>query len=200
MRPTSLYGDIITFALFWSSSMSSKWLNQSSLLSLTYWCGVTLKDFIVTWPFYWYCPRRVLQERGCMGLLWCRVHPYQVRVSTIDDVARELTLLASARPNWPYTFVWFNRDTCQMPLPKEDHLGAMAEGTPSNIPCGRICQLEVHQLLHSEAPHSVPRGTEWVFSSGNNHSARITVPWHNYAWWWAYLPTSGHLTIHSGWT
>ena len=47
---------------------------------------------------------------------------------------------------------------------------------------------------------SVPPGTEWVFGSSNNHSARITVPQCNYAWWWAYLPTSGHLTIHNGWT
>ena len=45
-----------------------------------------------------------------------------------------------------------------MPLLKEGHLGTMAEGTPSNIPCGRICQLEVHQLLHSEAQVVYPEG------------------------------------------
>ena len=47
---------------------------------------------------------------------------------------------------------------------------------------------------------SVPQGTEWVFGSGNKYSTRITVPWHSYTRWQAYLPTSGHLTIHNGQT
>ena len=83
------------------------------------------------------------------GVVW--VHPCLARVSTIDDTARKLILLSSPRPNWPYTFVWFNGDACHVPLPKEGHLSAMTEGTPSNIPCRRIHQLEIHQLLHSEA-------------------------------------------------
>ena len=63
-----------------------------------------------------------------------------------------------AGPNWPYAFVQFNGDTHHMPLPKEGHLGTMAEGMPSNIPCGRICQLEAHQLLHLEAWVVYPKG------------------------------------------
>ena len=85
------------------------------------------------------------------GLAMVWVHPYQARVSTIHNVVRKLTLLPSAGPNWPYTFVQFNGDAHHVSLPKEGYLSAMAEGMPSNIPCGRICQLEVHQLLHSEA-------------------------------------------------
>ena len=87
-----------------------------------------------------YCRR----EGYGLAMVW--VHPYQARVSIIDDVVRELALLASSRPDWPYTFVQFNRDACHMPLPKEGHLSPMTEGTPSNIPCGKICQLEVHQF------------------------------------------------------
>ena len=45
-----------------------------------------------------------------------------------------------------------------MPLPNEGHLSAMMEGMPSNIPCGRIHQLKVHQLLHSEARVVYPEG------------------------------------------
>ena len=85
------------------------------------------------------------------GLAMVWVHPYQARVSTIDGAVRKLTLFASTMPNWLYAFVWPNGDAHHVPLPKEGHLGAMAEGMTRNIPCGRICQLEVHQLLHSEA-------------------------------------------------
>ena len=113
--------------------------------------GVTLKDFIVMWPFYWYCLKRVLQKREVYGLAMVWVLLYQARVSTIDDTVRKLILLASSGPNWPYAFVQFNGDPHHMPLPKEGHLSAMTEGTPNNISCGRIHQLEVHQLLHSEA-------------------------------------------------
>ena len=45
-----------------------------------------------------------------------------------------------------------------MHLPKEGHLSATKEGMPSNISCGRIHQLEVHQLLHSEAQVVYPKG------------------------------------------
>ena len=89
-------------------------------------------------------------------MVW--VPPYQARVSTIDDAVRKLTLLASAGPNWPYAFVWFNGDACHLPLLKEGHFSTMVEGMPSNIPCGRIWQLEVHQLLHSEAWVVYPKG------------------------------------------
>ena len=95
-------------------------------------------------------PKEGIAGERVYGLAMVWVHSYQARVSTIDNAVRKLTLLASARPNWPYMFVQFNGDTHHVPLPKEGHLSAMGEGTPSNIPCRRICQLEVCQLLHSE--------------------------------------------------
>ena len=91
-----------------------------------------------------------------LAMVW--VHPYQARVSTIEDAVKKLILLASAGPNWPYTFVQFNGDAHHMPLPNEGHLSTMIEGMLSNIPCRRICQLEVHQLLHSEAQVVYPKG------------------------------------------
>ena len=45
-----------------------------------------------------------------------------------------------------------------MPLPKEGHLSAMMEGMPNDILCRRLHQLEVHQLLHSEAQVVYPKG------------------------------------------
>ena len=38
-----------------------------------------------------------------------------------------------------------------MPLPTEGHLSVMAEESTSNVPYGRICQLEVFQLLTSSS-------------------------------------------------
>ena len=92
------------------------------------------------------------------GLAMVWVHPYQTRVSTIDNMVRKLILLTSSGPNWPYMFMWFNGDVHQIPIPKEGHLSAMTEGMPSNVPCRRICQLEVHQLLHSGAQVVYPKG------------------------------------------
>ena len=96
-------------------------------------------------------PKDGIAKEMVYGLAMVWVHPYQARVSTIDDAVRKLILLASSAPNWPYTFVQFNGDTHHVPFLKEGHLRTMMEGMLSNIPCRRIHQLEVHQLLHSEA-------------------------------------------------
>ena len=82
-------------------------------------------------------------------MVW--VHPYQARVYTLDAAAKQLTHLASTGPNWPYALVWLNGDTCQVPLPKEGHLSVLAEEHTSHVPCGRIQQLEVCQLLSSHS-------------------------------------------------
>ena len=96
----------------------------------------------------------VLPKEGAVGervygltMVW--VHPYQTRVSTIDNSARQLAQLSSTGPNWPYALVWLNGDAHHMPLPTEDHLSVVMEGNTSNVPCKKICQLEVHQLLRS---------------------------------------------------
>ena len=68
------------------------------------------------------------------GLTMVWVHPYQARLSTIDDVAKQLTQLASYGPDWPYALVQLNRDACHMPLPTEGHLSVMMEGNTSNVP------------------------------------------------------------------
>ena len=45
-----------------------------------------------------------------------------------------------------------------MPLPTEGHLRVMMEGDTSNVPCGKICQFEVHQLLNSGSWVVYPEG------------------------------------------
>ena len=91
-----------------------------------------------------------------LAMVW--VHPYQARVSTIDDMAKQLTQLTSTGPNWPYALVQLNRDTCQVPHSTEGHLSVMMEGNTSNVPCRKICQLEVHQLLSSGSQVVYPEG------------------------------------------
>ena len=158
MRPTNLYGDVTTSALFWSNSTLPKW-TQPELYSLTHllvWGDP--KRFCRDVAFLLILPEEGIAGERVYGLVMVWVHPYEARLSTIDDVVRKLTLLASAGPNWPYVFVQFNGDACHMPLLKEGHLSTMVEGMPSNIPCGKIHQFEVCQLLYSEAWVGYPNG------------------------------------------
>ena len=58
-------------------------------------------------------------------------------------------LYGGSGPDWPYTLVWLNEDTCHAPLPKEGHLGILPQGGADMTTCRRISQLEVCQLLTS---------------------------------------------------
>ena len=80
-------------------------------------------------------------------MVW--VHPYQARVSTIDDATKQLAQWASTGPNWSYALVQPNGDAHHVSLPTEGHVSVMAEGNTSNVPYRKICQLKVHQLLGS---------------------------------------------------
>ena len=43
----------------------------------------------------------------------------------MEEAVWELTTWVSSGPNWPYTLVQLNKDTCHVPLPKEGHLGIL---------------------------------------------------------------------------
>ena len=104
------------------------------------------------------------------GLAMVWLHPYQARVSMIDDMGKQLTQLTSTGPNWPYALVWLNGDANHVPLPTEGHLSVMMEGNTNNVPCGKIHQLEVHLLLSSGFQVVYPEGLT-VSSSSDNISA-----------------------------
>ena len=80
-----------------------------------------------------------------LSMVW--VNPYQARVPTVEEVVKQLTTLVSSGPDWPYTLVWLNGNTCHGPLPREGHLSILPEGSTSSATCGRVSQLEIHQLL-----------------------------------------------------
>ena len=94
------------------------------------------------------------------------VHPYQARVSTVEEAAKQLTPLISTGSDWPYALVQLNGDACHAPLPIERHLSVMVEGGTSSVACRRISQLEVCQLLSS--------GSQVIYQVGLNG---CQVPW-----------------------
>ena len=71
---------------------------------------------------------------------------------------KELTAWVSSGPDWPYILVQLNEDTHHAPLPKEGHLGMLPTGGTDSTACGRISQLEVHQLLVSGLQVAYPVG------------------------------------------
>ena len=70
----------------------------------------------------------------------------------------ELTAWVSSGPNWPYTLVQLNKDTCHVPLPKEGHLGILPQGEADMTTYRKIRQLEICQLLTSGLQVAYPVG------------------------------------------
>ena len=92
------------------------------------------------------------------GLWTIWVNPCQARVCSIKEAVRELTAWVSSGPDWPYALVKLHEDTCQVPLPKEGHLGILPQRGAEMTACGRISQLEVHHLLISGVQVAYPIG------------------------------------------
>ena len=78
-------------------------MTQSELAALTHlkaW-GDTRK-FCSDITFLLVLPTEGAGGERVYGLTMVWVHPYQARVSMIDDMAKQLTQLTSTGPNWPY--------------------------------------------------------------------------------------------------
>ena len=93
-----------------------------------------------------------------LSMMW--VHPYQARVSTVEESVKQLTPLISTGHNCPYALVWLNGDAHHVPLPRAGHLSILVEGSTSSVACRRISQLEVCQLLSS--------GSQAIYLAGFN--------------------------------
>ena len=70
-------------------------------------------------------PKEDAVEERVYGLAMVLVHPYQARVSTIDEVVKQLNQLVPTGPNWPSALVRLNRDACHVPLPTEGHMSIL---------------------------------------------------------------------------
>ena len=99
------------------------------------------------------------------GLSTMWVHLYQARMSTKEEVVKQLTPLPSMGSDLPYTLVWLSGDAHQAPLPKEGHLSIQVAGGTCSTACRRVSQLQVCQLLSS--------GSQVVYLAGLN---RCEVP------------------------
>ena len=94
--------------------MLPTWPNWGSLPLLAWRHGVTPEKFCSDVAFLLVLPEEGAVGERMDGLAMVWVHPYQARVSTIDDVAKQLSQLASTGPNWPYT-LWLNGDATTCP-------------------------------------------------------------------------------------
>ena len=92
-------------------------------------------------------PKKTIEGEMAFGLAVVWAHSYQACLSSLDEVAKKLTLLINLGDNWLYTFVWLNWDAQHVPLSKEGHLSAMMDGMPRKSTCWHLCQLEVHKLI-----------------------------------------------------
>ena len=119
----------------------------SSLTSLNAWGDV--EKFYSDMTYLLVSAEDGIMSDRVYGFSTMWVNPYQARVSTVEEADRQLTALVSSGPNWPYTLVQLNGDTCHAPLPWEGHLSVQPEGDTSSATCRRVIQLEVGQLLNS---------------------------------------------------
>ena len=112
------------------------------------------------------------------GLAMVLVHPHQAQLSSLDEVARKLTLLINLGDNWAYAFVWLNEGAQHVPLSNEDHLSAMVDGVPCRSTCGSLHQLEVQKLQHCGDKVVYPKGLNGGLEPVADLAVRTTCLWH----------------------
>ena len=98
----------------------------------------------------------IVNRKYRLLIIW--VNPCQARVPSMEEVVKKLTAWVCSGPNWPYTLVQLNEDTCHAPLPKVGHIGILPEGGINSTTHRRISQLEVCQLLISGLQVAYPVG------------------------------------------
>ena len=95
-------------------------------------------------------------RRYGLSTIW--VNPCQASVHSMEEAVRELTAWVSSGPDWPYTLLQLNEDTCHAPFSKEGHLGILPQGGTDMTACRRISQMELCQLLISDLQVAYPVG------------------------------------------
>ena len=143
---------------WWGKAFASIWghldiyplLNQFHLVSITY-SELSFLTRLRAWgeAEKFHCDiayllvsteDEVMSDR-VYGLSTVWVNPCQARVSTMEKAVRHLTALVSSGPNWPYSLVQLNGDTCHAPLPRERHPSILPEGGTNSTTCRRVSQL-----------------------------------------------------------
>ena len=105
------------------------------------------------------------------GLSTIWVNPSQTRIPSMEEVVGKLTTWASSGSKWLYALVQLYNGTCHVPLHKQGHLGILPQRGMEAIPCGKISQLEVCQLLIASPQVIYP-----IVLNGCNEPIIITLP------------------------
>ena len=74
------------------------------------------------------------------GLTAVWMHPCQVCIPTLVEVAQKLLLLADECTNWPYGYARMNDAVAHALLSSERHIGTMTSGLLSLNSCGHLHQ------------------------------------------------------------
>ena len=90
-------------------------------------------------------------------------HPHQAQLSSLDEAAKNLTLLINLSDNWTYAFEWLNEDVQHAPLSNEGHISTMINGVPKRSTCRCLHQLELHKLLQCGGQVVYPKGLNGGF-------------------------------------
>ena len=86
------------------------------------------------------------------------MHPHQVHLPPLADVAQNQLLLADEGANWPYVYIRMNNAMDHMPLSSVRHIGVMTSDLPSCNACGHLHQLCMWQLLQCRGQVVCPEG------------------------------------------
>ena len=138
--PHIIYNPIRTLLLYWPQGLGEK---QKVCNDIAFLLVLAREEAIG-------------ERKYGLSTIW--VNACQARVCSMEEVVKELTAWVSSGLDWPYTLVWLNKDTCHAPLPKEGHLGILAQGGTDMTGYRRISQLEVCQLLVSGLQVAYPVG------------------------------------------
>ena len=120
---------------------------------------------------------KTIKGEMAFGLATLWAHQHQVYLSSLDDVARTLTLLIDIGGNWVYAFMQHNKGVLHVPLSSKSHISAMINRTLSRSTCRCLCQLQAQKLLQCEShvvyleglnrglepvPISIPQLPMWI--------------------------------------
>ena len=103
-------------------------------------------------------PAQEVEEEKRFSLAGVWVHPNQTLLPSLEEAAKQLTLLISTKKDWCYAFVWVNEDMQHLPLSNAGHISVLVDGTPGRSTCGQLSQLEVCQLLYLGGVVIYPKG------------------------------------------
>ena len=84
-------------------------------------------------------------ESYSMALVW--MSPHQAWASMMEEALGTLSTCISSGPDWLHVLAQLYKGSNHTPLPKDKHLGVLAQGKAEESPYGWISQLKVHQLL-----------------------------------------------------